>query len=67
MATPRTVAWLERLIWTLIYGGLFTAVIGLATQGRDAATGWALVVAGAVVTVAGVVLVWVRSRLDEPR
>lgn len=67
MASPRTVAWIERLIWTLIYGGLFTAVIGLATRSRDAASGWALVVAGAVVTVAGVVLIWVRSRLDERR
>jgi hypothetical protein len=64
MATRRTVAWIERLIWTLIYGGLFTSVIGLATRSRDEATGWSLIVVGALVTVAGVVLVWVRSRLD---
>ena len=37
MASPRAVAWIERLIWTLIYGGMFTAVIGLATRSRDRA------------------------------
>lgn len=67
MATPRTVAWIERLIWTLIYGGLFTAVIGLATRSRDETTGWSLVILGALVAGVGAVLVWVRSRLDEPR
>ncbi|MDP3760392.1 MAG: hypothetical protein Q8R01_07745 [Ramlibacter sp.] len=65
MASPRTVAWIERLIWTLIYGGLFTAVIGLATRSRDAASGWSLIVLGAVVAAVGVVLIWVRSRLDK--
>ena len=67
MASPKAVAWIERLVWTLIYGGLFTAVIGLATRSRDAAAGWSLIVVGGVVTVLGVVLIWVRSRLDRPR
>jgi len=67
MASPRTVAWIERLIWTLIYGGLFTAVIGLATRSRDETTGWSLIILGALVTAAGAVLIWVRSRLDERR
>ena len=66
MASPRTVAWIERLIWTLIYGGMFTAVIGLATRSRDGTTGWSLIVLGAMVTAVGVVLIWVRSRLDKP-
>lgn len=65
MVTRRTVVWLERLIWTLIYGGLFTAVIGVATRSQDAATGWSLIVVGAIVTLAGVVLIWVRSRIDR--
>ena len=65
MASPRTVAWIERLIWILIYAGLFTAVLGLATRPRDAATGWSLIVLGGVVAAAGVALIWVRSRLDK--
>lgn len=65
MASPRTVAWIERLIWILIYAGLFTAVLGLATRSRDAATGWSLIVLGGVVAAAGVALIWVRSRLDK--
>jgi hypothetical protein len=65
MATAKTLTWIERVIWILIYGGLFTAVIGLATRSRDEATGWSLIVVGALVTVAGVVLIWVRSRLDS--
>jgi hypothetical protein len=65
MASPRTVAWIERLIWTLIYGGMFTAVIGLATRSRDGTTGWSLIVLGAFVAAVGVVLIWVRSRLDK--
>jgi len=65
MASPRTVAWIERLIWTLIYVGMFIAVLGLATRSRDSATGWSLIVLGAVVVAVGVVLIWVRSRLDK--
>jgi len=65
MASARTIAWIERLVWALIYGGLFAVVIGLATLAQDAATGWSLIVAGACVTAVGVVLVWVRSRLGS--
>jgi hypothetical protein len=65
MATGRTIAWVERLVWILIYAGLFTFVIGLATRPQDAATGWSLIIVGAMVAVVGVVLIWVRSRLDK--
>ena len=65
MATPRTLLWIERLIWVLIYGGLFTLVIGLATRAQDAATGWSLMVAGALLAAVGAVLIWVRSRLSQ--
>ena len=65
MATEKTILWIERLIWMLIYGGLFTAVIGLATRSEDGAIGWSLIVIGGCVAAAGVVLIWVRSRLDQ--
>lgn len=54
---------LETLIWVLIYGGLLAVVFGLFVQRSLPATGWTLVVGGGVATVAGAVLVWVRSRM----
>ena len=65
MATERTIVWIERLVWMLVYGGLFTLVIGLATRAQDGALGWSLIVVGALVAAAGAVLVYVRSRLER--
>lgn len=62
-ASARTRAWVERLAWILLYGGLFGVVLGLAAMKRDALTGWSLLVPGVVLTIAGIVLIWVRSRL----
>jgi LPXTG-motif cell wall-anchored protein len=53
---------LETLIWVLIYGGLLLVVFGLFVQRTLPATGWTLIVVGAIVTVVGAVLIWVRSR-----
>ena len=63
MASAKAILWVERLIWMLVYGGLFTAVIGLATRSNDPATGWSLIVVGGVFAVVGAVLVYVRSRM----
>lgn len=63
MASAKAILWVERLIWILVYGGLFTAVIGLATRANDPATGWSLIVVGGVIAVVGAVLVYVRSRM----
>ena len=65
MVSAKAVAWTERMAWILIYGGLFTLVLGLASWPRSAATGWSLVTAGAWLTGGGVILVWVRSRVDR--
>lgn len=56
---------LETLIWVLIYGGLLMVVFGLFAQRTMPATGWTLIVVGAIVTVVGAVLVWVRSRMKS--
>jgi hypothetical protein len=64
MPSARTLAWIERLAWILLYGGLFTVVLGLATLGRHDPVAWSLIVAGSVATVGGAVLIWVRSRFD---
>ncbi len=63
MASPKAVARIERLIWILIYGGLFASILGLAALSRDAAAGWTLIVAGSIATAAGIVLIWIRARL----
>ena len=54
---------LDVLIWVLIFGGLFAVVLGFASRSGAPATGWTLMVFGACVAAAGVVLIWVRSRL----
>jgi len=61
----RRIARLEVLIWVLIYGGLLTLVLGIASGDVHRVAGWSLAVLGAVAAAAGVVLIWVRSRLRE--
>jgi hypothetical protein len=65
MASAKAIAWVERLVWILVYGGLFGVVLGLATRAEDAVTGWSLVVAGGCIAAAGAVLIWVRSRMNN--
>lgn len=65
MASPRTLARLDNLIWTLIFGGLIVLVLGIASHRETAIGGWTLSVLGSLATAAGGVLVVVRSRLQE--
>jgi len=55
----------ETLAWVLLYGGLLLAVLGLAVQRLDDALGWSMAVLGALAAAAGVVLIWLRSRMDR--
>lgn len=63
MTSGRTIAWVERLVWILIYGGLFSFVLGLATLNAHEPTAWTLIAVGAVLVPAGAALIWVRARL----
>jgi hypothetical protein len=65
MASARTVAWVERLAWICIYGGLFAVVLGIVIRASAPATGWSLLITGTVAVAAGVVLILVRSRLSQ--
>ena len=65
MATPRALARLDKLIWALIFGGLFTLVLGIASHDETVIGGWSLSVLGSLAAAAGVVLIYVRSRLRE--
>lgn len=62
---PRALAWFDRLVWALIYGGLLTLVLGIASGGEHRIAGWSLGVVGGVAAAAGFILIWVRSRLRE--
>jgi hypothetical protein len=65
MASPRTLARLDALIWTLIFGGLFTLVLGIAAHDDAVVAGWSLSVIGVFAAASGFILIWVRSRLPE--
>ena len=65
MASARALAWIERLVWILIYTGLFALVLGIAARRSSPVASWALMIGGGVLAAAGVVLIWVRSRLAE--
>ena len=53
---------LETLIWALIYGGLIVVCLGIFMKAGNAWIGWGAIVLGALVTTAGAVLIYVRSR-----
>jgi hypothetical protein len=53
---------LDVLIWVLIYGGLLTLGLGLATPERAGDVRLLLASAGGVAVFLGAGLIWVRSR-----
>lgn len=62
---PKPHARLEKWIWILIYGGLFVVILGISTGRTDPVLGWSMAVPGALVTLVGFVLIYVRSRLND--
>jgi hypothetical protein len=56
-------ATIEKLVWVLIYGGLLLGGLGLFVDREGSALGIVMVVIGAVAVLAGIVLVWARSRM----
>jgi hypothetical protein len=67
MAATNAHATLEKWIWILIYGGLFLLIIGIATGRANEGLGWSMAVPGVVIALTGVVLIYVRSRLTDPK
>ena len=56
---------LGTLTWILIYGGLLTLLLGLWVESGDDSTSNVLIVSGAIAAVAGVVLIYVRSTMND--
>ncbi|NQW93741.1 MAG: hypothetical protein HQ446_06865 [Polaromonas sp.] len=61
-ADPK-MAQLHKIIWTLIFGGLLTLILGIFVGKTDDAIGWTMAAAGCVMTVIGAVLIYVRSTM----
>ena len=61
-ASPK-MARLHKIIWSLIFGGLLTVILGIFVGRVDDAVGWMMVAAGGVLTVIGAVLIYARSKL----
>jgi hypothetical protein len=66
MVSRRTLARLDLIAWGMIYGGLFMLVLGIASHDETVVGGWSLSLVGGSAAVAGVVLIFVRSRFPEP-
>lgn len=63
---PPAVRRVETLAWVALYGGLLSIVLGLSLfQSGNAVLGHVFLWGGAVSAVAGVALVWWRSRMDD--
>jgi hypothetical protein len=56
----------DKLIWTLVFGGLLVLGPGIALKRAGESWGWLVIVAGAIAVATGIVLIWVRSRIPDP-
>jgi vacuolar-type H+-ATPase subunit I/STV1 len=63
--SPRGFARLDKLIWQMIYAGLFLVILGLASASRAPTAAWSMGILGAVLAIAGAILIPVRARLRE--
>ena len=61
--TDPKMAKLHKIIWTLIFGGLLTIILGIFVERTGDVMGWMMVAAGGVLTVVGAVLIYVRSTM----
>ena len=52
----------DRLIWVLIFGGMFSGTLGLFLLQGGGTWGWAVTAAGVLAVVVGAGLIYVRSR-----
>jgi hypothetical protein len=61
--SPTAINWIERIIWILIYTGLFALVLAFASKDVHRIAGWSMGVLGGIAVATGIVLIWVRSRV----
>ena len=63
--TDPAMARLHKIIWSLIFGGLLSIILGIFVGKTDDTIGWIMVAAGSLLTVAGAVLIYVRSTITS--
>lgn len=63
MASQTTLKRIEKLVWIFIYGGMLSVVLGIFLHRTEPGLAFTIQSIGAVFVVAGVVLIYVRSRL----
>ncbi|RUP30430.1 MAG: hypothetical protein EKK45_08815 [Curvibacter sp.] len=62
--SPRWLLRLQQLVWCLIYGGLLSLVLGLATERIAPGQGQPWMLCGGLAAALGVLLIFVRSALQ---
>ncbi len=65
MVSKAALSRLQVLVWVAIYGGLLGIVVGSFVSDSDPALANWMYVVGGLLVVAGVILIYVRSRLHE--
>jgi hypothetical protein len=64
MTSEMTIKRIQTWTWVLIFGGLFLLVAAFIGVSGGLGFNWYLGVLGIAATLAGAILVWVRSRMD---
>lgn len=64
MVLKTSTARVAALTWVLIFGGMLMLALGLVVGRSDPALGWAIAAASIAAIVVGVLLIWVRSRME---
>ena len=62
-STNPKMARLHKIIWSLIFGGLLTVILGIFVGKTDDVVGWTMVAAGGLLAAIGAMLIYVRSKL----
>ena len=65
MPTPPATKRVDVWVWRLIFVGIVLFALGLSVQRSDESLGWGIVAVSIALTVAGIVLIWVRSRMKD--
>ena len=65
MVSKTTLTRLQWLVWIAIYGGLLVISVASFLGQNEATTATVMYVAGGVLVAAGIVLIYIRSRLRE--
>lgn len=61
-----TASRVETLVWILIFGGLLLVGLGASVRRSDDALGLGIAIVGAILAAIGAVLIYVRSRMQDP-